>query len=438
MKRLSHVLLAAGGIVVATLPGRAAAQDDAILIEPTLPPDFDRDRNVSVLQRPRPEYDALGIRVRSFIVSPRVDLGLGYNDNIFLTERNRTSDAYAIVRPSLRATSDWSRHQLSVTGSGAFNRYFSYANRNEDNWNVGTLGRLDVTSAAKITAEVQGGRRFETPFSSGAGAELATVSNYGYSLISLRGGYELDRNRFALAYNRNRFAFADVNLGDTGVFNQSRRDRTIDGVVGQVERAISPITSVYTQLSYAHTRYDERLLSPGVLNLDSDGYRLIAGINMDLPAFLRGTLAAGYTWRNYDRPGFRTVSGLSVDGRLEYFPTQLTTFTLRARRIIQDSSIGIDTAFFDTRLSLNVDHELLYNLILSAGGDLGRQDFIDSPNLIRLYRANGRARYLLSRQLWGNLAVSYSHRDSNVSGVTLLNNGKMSEFRLEGSLSFRL
>lgn len=437
MKRRFNVLLAASSLAAVVLPVSAAAQDDSILIEPTLPADYDRGRNVSVMERPRPDYDALGIRAGSFIVSPRIDLGIGFNDNIFLTEEDGISDGYAIVRPSLRVNSDWSRHQLSATANGAFNRYLDYANRNEDNWNVGALGRLDVTNAARVTAEVQAGSRFETPFSGEAGAELATVSNYDYSLISLRGEYRLDRDRFAVAYNRNRFDFNDVDLGGLGVFNQASRSRTIDGLVGQAERALSPVTSIYGQFSYAHTRYDT-LLAPGVVNRDSDGYRLVAGVNIDLPAFLRGTVAAGYTWRNYDSPVFRNVSGLSVDARLEYFPSELTTFTLRARRLVQDSAIAIDAAYFDNRLSLNVDHELLGNLILSAGGDLGRQDYVDSPNVIRLYRLNGRARYLLSRQIWANLGASYSHRDANTPTTVLPTDGTLSEFRVEATLSFRL
>lgn len=439
MKRHAKVLLTACGLAAAALPGTAAAQDDSILIEPTLPAeyDYDRGRNISVMQRPRPDYDALGIRAGSFLITPRVDLGIGFNDNVFLSESDGVGDTYAIVQPSVRVNSDWSRHQLSGTASGAFNRYFNHPNRNEDNWNVGGLGRLDVTGAVRVTAEVQAGNRFETPFSDSAGAEPATVSNYDYSLISLRGEYHLDRGRFAIAYNRRRFDFNDVDLGGLGVFDQSRRSRTIDGVVGQAERALTPITSVYGQLSYAHTRYDT-LLAPGIPNRDSDGYRIVGGLNFDLPAFLRGTVAAGYTWRNYENAGFRNVGGLSVDARVEYFPTQMTTFTLRARRLIQDSSIAVDTAYFDNRLSLNVDHELLTNLILSAGGDFGLQNYIDSPTDIKLYRLNGRARYMMSRQIWANLGVAYSHRSTDAPTLVLPSDGSLSEFRVEATISFRL
>jgi hypothetical protein len=433
MKRLNKAVMMTCGAAAFAAPQLAAAQTENILIEPSLPPGYDRGRNVSVQERPRPDYDALGIRVGSVLVYPRLDVGGGYSDNIFLSESDRTGAVYAVVAPSVRANSNWSRHLVSASASGVFRRFAGNAVRNEDNWSTGVLGRLDATTDARVTAEVQAGRLNETPFSGGVESEIPALSNYRYNLASVRAEYEPGRNRFAMAYNRSTYDFSDFELGDGTVFRQGNRDRTIHGFVGQVERAMTPTTSIYGQISYSDTAYASEL-APGIANRDSKGYRVVAGLSMDLPAFLRGTVALGYTWRNYASAVFPSVQGLSGDAKLEYFPSELTTFTLRARRLIQDSSLGSASAFFDNRLTLTVDHELLRNLILSSTADLAVQNYIDSPEELTVYRLGGRGRYLISRQLSADVIGTYSHREREVAAAE----GNLNEFRVEATLSLRL
>lgn len=426
-------LMIAGAVLAALTPGVCTAQDSDILIQPATPPDFDRDRNVSVRERPRPDYDALGIRQGGFLVYPRLDLGIGFDNNIFLSEDEPTGAVYGVVEPGVRVQSDWARHSLSASANGRFRRFADYSVRNEDNWNAGMLGRLDATGELSLTAEAQAGRVFESPFSGNVDAGVSALSSYDYSLLSARAEFRRARNRFALAYNRNRFDFNDVDFGDGVVIDQTNRNRTIDGVVGQAERALTPYTSVYAQASYADTRYDTRL-APGIPNRDSSGYRLVGGLSIDLPALVRGTIALGYTWRKFNSPLFKDVGGLSVDTRLEYFYSELTTFTIRLRRIIQDSQIGTSAAYFDNRASIGVDHELLRNLILSASSDIAYQDYTGPADGFVIYRINGQARYLISRRVSADVAASYSVREGN----DFVLNGNPRQFRIETRLSFRL
>src|SRR6266699_1072721 len=58
------------------------------------PEDFGRllERGQSVVERPRPEYDPLGIRFGSFFLYPRAELDEVYNDNVFATKTGTKSD----------------------------------------------------------------------------------------------------------------------------------------------------------------------------------------------------------------------------------------------------------------------------------------------------------------------------------------------------------
>lgn len=414
------------GLVGLSASAAAQAQDDGILIEPELPY-YDYDGStLGVLDKPRPDYDALGIPVRGFLVYPAIDLGIGYNSNIFLTENGETGDFYGIVAPSLRARSNWSRHELAANANGTFRRYFDNSVRNEDSWNAGIRGRLDIRSDSSVSADLQTGRQFETPFTGEVDSEVASLSSYRYDLVSLRGSHVAGRNRFAAALNHSNYEFSDVEFADGSEIDQSNRDRTINGVVLQAEHAFRPSLALYGQLSYAQTDYDDSL-ALGVANRDSDGYRAIGGVSFDAEALVRGIAAVGYTRRDYDSPLFSDVGGFSFDTRLEYFYSRLTTFTFRARRIIQDSSLGITSAYFDNRVSLFADHELRQNVILSGSAELSHQDFIDSPLKNTVYRLGARGRYLFNRSFSSSLGVTYSERDRN--DTTL--DDTLHEFRIE-------
>jgi hypothetical protein len=423
-----------GSIAVAILfaPVAAHAQEDGILVQTTLPDGFDRGRNVSVLSRPRPDYDPLGIRAGGFMIYPRLDLGGGFSDNIYLSEGEKTADAFALIAPSVRAQSDWSRHQVSATGGAAFRRYFGNPRRNENTWNAGLLGRADIGVNNSVTGEVQAGKIFESPFSGEVNSTVAALSSYQYLTLSVRGQMVRDRNRFTLAYTRNSYDFNDVALTSNVDIDQSNRDRVINGVVGQAERAFSPSASFFGQVSYSHTDYSQPLAA-GVDNRGSDGYRALAGVSIDLAAVMRGSAGIGYTVRNFSSPLYDDVKGLSVDARLEYFFSELTTFTLRANRVIQDSTLANTSAYFDNRASLQVDHELLRNLILGASGEFSYQDYIGTEEVNKVYRIGTRARYLISPLLQTSLGISYAGR--NRTGGPF--EGSLNEFRVEASVSIR-
>lgn len=393
-------------------PTVAYAQIEASpLIPATLPDGFDKGRNVSVTERPRPDYDPLGVNLGGFTLFPKIDTGLGYTDNVYLTSRNKEGDGFAVFNPSARLRSEWNRHQVQLNAAGAFRRFFNNSVRNEDAYNLGALGRLDVGDALAITGEAQYAQQFETPITGDVDSSLAVLSQYKRDFLSLRGQYGVGQGRLTLAADRNHFKFDPIRLPSGTVIDQENRDRTLTRVTAQAEYAFTPSISAYGQLSYGDTNYDTEL-QPNVANRDSDSYRVIAGTNFDLSSLVRGTIGVGYAKRDYNSPIYKDVDGLSVEAKVEYFPTELTTFGLSLRRVIEDSNIGNSNAYFDNRGSLRVDHELLRNLILNAIAEYAEQDFIGSPRKTTFYRGGGGARYFINRLLGLQLQLSYIKRDT--------------------------
>lgn len=432
MKRSCHALASATIIAVGLYaPHAFAQQQEQLLIRPSLPDDFDRGRNESVTERPRPDYDPLGIDVGSFNVRPRVNLTAAYDSNIYLTQNNTVDDAYGIVNPIVTAISNWSRHSLTVTGSTALRRYLDEPARNETTWNFGTVGRYDVNEAINVTGEVQIAKLAENLQTGAVDAQVAAFSRYRRDFYNLRGEYRAGQARFLVAVDNTVFRFSDLTLLDKTRVDQGDRDRTMKRITGQAEYAFTPSVSIFGQGAYDWIDYREPLRT-GADNRDSQAFRFSGGFNFDLAGLARGTLAVGYVHRNFRSAIYPTVSGLSAAARIEYFASPLTTVTLQVKRDLQDANIGNGSTYFDTVASIGVDHELLRNLILSAVGELQYQDYVDSPIDSTLYRVFGGGRYLVNNMFSIGANLQYLHRDSKLGLVNGFN-----EFRGQVTLTIQ-
>lgn len=412
--------------------GIAMAQSETLLLESSIPVEFDRGRNVSVVDRPRPDYDPLGINISSFNVVPQVQAGVGYSDNLYLTDAGQEGDGYFLLNPSVRVVSNWSRHSLQFRASGGFRRYFEQSLRNESTYSIGSLGRYEIGSDFVMTGEAQLARQFESPLTGEIESNVSALSRYNRSMMAVRGEYRSGQIRAVLAADRSTFDFNTITFPDGSKDSQADRNRAINRLTGQVQYAFTPSAGIYGQVSAAETNYDTTLFN-GNANRDSSGIRVIGGVNLDLAGFLRGVIGAGYLWRKYDSPLYRDVSGFSAEAKLEYFFSPLTTFTLAGRRVIEDSAVSATDAYFDTRASLRVDHELLRNLILNTQAEFGWQNYVGSLRKSNVYRISGGGRYLSSNSLALDLALSYAGRNSNNVGFSR----EYNEFRAQFSIIYQ-
>jgi hypothetical protein len=405
-----QLMLVACGV---SMPSLAMAQrENSVLIEPLIPPDYDRGRNVSVLERERPDYQAIGIRRGGFLIYPSLRTELGVTDNVLLSGSNRDADGWISIEPTIAVNSDWSRHQVRATAMGQFQRFLNTPRRNQNGFEVGALGRYDYGSRYSLTGEAQLSREYESPLNGAVDADLAVLSSYLRSFFSIRGEYQQDRVRARLIVDRTAIAFSDVDLG-TSIRDQTDRDRVVTRLGTQLEFARTPSFSYYGRATLGRIDYSRDTLLNGAPNRDARSYRAVAGVSFDIPGRFRGALGAGISHLDYDLRFYSNVTGLSVEGQIEYFPTELTTVGLVASRTIEDSNISSSRAFFDNRLRLTVDHELLRNLILSGTTEVGRLDYIASPLRTDIMRFAARARYLSSPSLELTGGLSYSVRRPN-------------------------
>jgi len=413
------------------VPARAQV-GESLLLPPVVPPGFNRGRNQSVVELPRRAFDPVGIRVGSFNLLPSIQSGGGATSNTYYTA-DPTPSAFISTTPSASLVSRWNRHELMVSGTGTFREYLGESRRNEATWQSDLRGRMDLGRFSSVTVEEISSLANESQFSGEVTPTVAAVSRYRRDFFSVRGVNQVGRTRTTLAADYASFRFQPLPLLSGGTRDQSNRDRNVARVSGQFEYARSPGLAFFVQGSFASQSFRTEL-SPGVPNLDSNGVRALCGINFDLPGKVRGAVAVGYTRQTFEAALYKPVGGVSLEGRLEVFPSRLTTVTLGARRSIEITSLGISGAYWDNRISTRVDREVWRGILVNATGEFSRQSYVRTGQNANAYRVGAGARYLSSRKIVVDASLNYSNR-STTSGI--LGSG-YDEVRGEVGLTFRI
>lgn len=403
------------GLAAALAACASAADAQAIetsVLGSEIPPSFNRGRNVSVLEREHPEYAANGLKAGGFTVFPVLETGLGYLSNVFATQTNPRSDAYAVVDPSLTARSDWSRHQL-ILGVGAQLREFvSHPQGNEEGWFLTADGRLDIDRDDTVTAGAEVRQLYEErdsgDFPSGTSGPLPFIESRIFGRASHEGG----RVRLVGAADVSHFGFGDVPALGGGTIAEGDRDRTISRLSARGEYAFNPDASAFAEVGASSSDYDGEL-STGAPNRSSREYRVLGGASFDLTALARGVVAIGYIDREYQSGLYRDVSGFAFDARVEYFPTPLTTLALTASRRIEDAVVLNSGGYFNSIVALRADHELLRNLLLHARLSYENDDFqgVSAEDDIVTFEAG--AIYLANRGMAVKSTLAYVDRTSS-------------------------
>lgn len=412
---LSRAMVVAVGLA----PGLAAGQTSSLLLPPatTSGDDYDRGHNVSVTERGRPEYDAIGLRLGSFVVNPQLTSSIGYSDNLFNDNTNRKSDVYTSFEPYVTVASDWSVHQLRLTAAGDIRRYAKQTVRNQNAWNVQGSGRIDVTRDLTVRLDAQADRTYESPFSADVVANLTEPSRYLRTFVGTRTVYDSGRTRVIGTVDRTSYEFSSVRFADNVTRDQRYRDRVTYNGTGTYELGFSPSLSFYARLEADRNNYG-LATAFGAPNRDSNGYRGIVGSNFDIAGVARGTIGIGYSYRKFDASQtYRNARGMSVEARADWFPSELTTVGILLQRRLIDVDLSNAGSSWDNRIRVTLDHELLYNLIVTIGGEVSKREYPQLSTSTDVYRAEVGSRYQVTRWLGLDANIGYGSNKPSGNGL---------------------
>jgi hypothetical protein len=406
-------------IVVLTIPG-AMAQSL-----------FDRDRNIAVTERHEPNI-VDEARVGAFYFLPQATTSLVQTDNVFATATNAESDLFFSFQPEARLVSNWSNHALSFFANLKHDDYQDFGTENTTDYGFGTNGRLDITRSTSIS----GGGGYDllheprqsaaAAFASAAPIEFETTNYYvqaqhATGRMKFQGGVAFDMQDYE----------DGVTLAGAP-FDQDFRDR--DRIVFNVraDYAVSPDTALFVRYTGNERTYD---VTPLILadRRDSNGYRVDAGVDLDIAGVARGLFGIGYMEQSYDGASFADINGFSLDARLQWFPSELTTVSFAASRDILDSATLGSAGMTTTAYSVTIDHELQRNVVLTANLGAGSDDYEGIDRTDDRLNAGAGINYYMNRHI--ELRANYAWRQQESSGVDA--RADFDESRLVFSAVFR-
>lgn len=412
----------------------ATPTDDDTPIRPGANSAFARDRNTSVLERQHPEYQALGVQLGAFTAFPKLTETAVYDDNVFANSSGAVSDWTFETKPSLRVESNWSRNQLVGFASVTAYNYAELSHLNTTDYEVGANGRLDIAGASYIFADAENGR-YTIPFTNLAvPREAVTPEQFTLSQGDIGSVQEFNRLRFSERFNAAGYTYGNLvdGLGDV-IFEDTQNHATYTEQ-GRADYALSPDTAVFGLVNFNQRDYN----NGGDQGVNSSGYEATVGASFDITKLVRGEVQVGYLEQDFTSaptatPAIpsKTLTGPAFHGKVEWFPSELTTVTLAGDREVEDFTVAGASGTLGTGGSVQVDHELLRNLILSAKGTYNQYEFVGLGRTDTAWTGGVEANYLLNRHLGVDLAYRYMDQTSTVSNLNFKDN------RLAVALTFQ-
>ncbi len=406
---LSSLVLASVGL--AGLAGAAPALAQTTtgnLVVPNLPLEYDRGRNVGVLDRARPEYDATGILMGGFILHPKAELGAVSSDNVYQTTVKR-GDIALRVAPSATLASNWNRNSLQFDGGVDVRRYMSATRRNVTGWNLGTSGRYDISGDSSINASLSAQQSAEPATSASYPSAAAEASIYQAYRASVNPTFATGRLKFQGGYSFTAVSFDSVQTLSGGTLDQRFRNSQTHSGSLRAEYAISPDTSVFVQGGYDDTSYLHPI-SAVIPNRDSKTFTILGGASFDISARVRGAFGLGYTQRDYQAALYPQVSGLAAELKVDWFPDALTTVGVTGRRIVQDSVQPALGGLVNNSIGVRVDHEFLRNVLIDVQGAYEYDQFQNSSTSVDILRLSTGARWIVNRGLGFGVSLQRDSR----------------------------
>lgn len=358
------------------------------------------DPNVTVTDRPRPEYDPLGMRAGSFRILPELAITGTYSDNVEFDEDNEESDYIITLRPVVALESDWTRHALGFEVGSELGFYLEEDNNDYEDFFAEGDGTLEISRQTSLRANA-GIRQANEDQSEGNNNEVETFMEYdgGLSL-----SHQLNRVIVTLGGNVDRVEFDDNEDDDENRYEYNTLLR------GTYE--VSPRFDVFTEGRYNVLDYDEDQDGTGN-EQDSDGYEIRLGTGLDLTTVLFGEAFFGYRVQNFDQDD-EEEDGISFGADLNWNVTQLTSIGLTGQRDFQPSDEAGANSIFQTRFGVSVAHEFLRNLVVDGSAIYQNDDFRgDSNRDDDIVRLGVGATYWVNRNASLNAGYEYSQRDSN-------------------------
>jgi hypothetical protein len=313
-----------------------------------------------------------GIPIGSFVLRPSVTQTI----NSETTKDGGTKQSRGFLETDMGATltSDWSRHQLTVTSEGAWQKNISGEGEEQPSFKIDGDLRLDLPR--DTVAHITGGYNFyredtDDPDAITDAAQQSDVQEFTGG-ASIEHDFGILRGTTAVALSRS--IYSDAKLSNGTTVSLSDRNQTTGTVRGRIGYELSPALIPFIEASIGKTNYDERIDTSGYRR-SGDSYGAKGGVQVDMGEKLKGEVAVGYATADFDDSRLKSIDTATLDASLLWSPIRGTNVNIDLQTSIQPSTAAGESGYVSHQLTSTVDHQLRDNLVATTIGGVTLRDY---------------------------------------------------------------
>jgi len=318
--------------------------------------------------------EQLGIQLGTFTLRPSVNQSY----NVETNKGGGTNDSRTFLQSDFEntLTSNWDRHQLTITGNGIWQRNVSGTGEEEPSVNIGADLRLDLSD--QTTAHLTAGYRFfredtDDPNALSGAAKQSGVNEFDAG-ASIERDFGLLRGTTAVTLART--VYSDATLADGTQVTLSDRDQTAGTWRGRIGYELSPALIPFLEADLGKALYDEDRDSAGYAR-SNNSYGGKAGVELDLGEKLKGELGIGYEHTGFDDARLSAIDAPTVDGSLAWSPQRGTDVGLGFSTTVQPSTTAGESGYVAYQLTGTLAHQLRDDLTGKITGGTTWRDYPD-------------------------------------------------------------
>ncbi|HCL66461.1 MAG TPA: hypothetical protein DIC56_16815 [Rhizobium sp.] len=364
-------------------------------------------------RRLRDDLEAPGIRLGTMVLRPSVIQNLGTET----TRSGGSKETRTYWETGLRGTltSDWSRHELTVTGEGYWQKNISGQGDTDPRANIDADLRLDLSG--NTIAHLRAGYGFSREDTDDPNAVSGAAVQSGIHRFTGGASLEHDfgRLRGTVAADVERWRYSAAELSDGTRVSLSDRDRIAGTLRARIGYEISPALTPFLEASIGRILYDERTDAQGYAR-SADVYAAKAGISADFGEKLRGELGLGYRKQVFDDSRLSYIAAVTVDGNVFWSPQRGTDVNIGLSTTIDPSTTAGLSGSVIYALNAAVTHQVRSNLVARLTGSTTWTEYGASSGTgdTVAYAAGAGLSYSLNRylDLTGDIGYELTDRQS--------------------------
>ncbi|PHR19401.1 MAG: hypothetical protein COA37_18465 [Hoeflea sp.] len=356
-----------------------------------------------------------GFSFGTLTLRPTLDQRVVHESVRYGSDRTRRTYSQSTLSGSLE--SNWSRHQFRADGSGTWQKNISGTGTETPSADFNAQLNLDLIN--DVTALLGTGYSYSQESRTDPNAISGATTQAGIHELRASAGLQksLGLLRGSTTLDITRTIYGDATLADGTSVLLDDRDTVGAQLTARIGYEISPALVPFLEAYAGRETYDQRVDSTGA-ERSSKTWGVRAGAEVDLGKKLSGEFAAGYVLRELDDANLADISGLTVDGELNWSPTRGTDLNLGLATTLESATTAGQSGAIVYELDSSLSQQIRNDLVARLGATASYRDYDagSGRNNQRSYGASAGLTWSVNRYL--DLEADASYEQTREDGGT--------------------